>query len=149
MINLTPGQAFHFTKTVTESDVYLFAGITGDFSPNHVDAEYGRSTRYGERIAHGVLVLSFASTTSSKVQEAANQACVSLGYDRVRFLGGVLLGDTITVTYTVDRVDNEAQRSYSNIEVHNQRGELVLVATHILKFFLDGPPPGEIRTPSA
>ena len=50
---LTIGRRVTFSKTITESDVYLFAGITGDLSPNHVDEEYMRKTRYGRRIAHG------------------------------------------------------------------------------------------------
>ena len=59
------GDSVTFTKTVGESDVYLFAGITGDFAPNHVDRTYMARTRYGERIAHGVLVLGYSSTASS------------------------------------------------------------------------------------
>lgn len=134
-INLAVGQLAKFTKTIGESDVYLFAGITGDLSPNHVDEEYGRSTPYGGRIAHGMLVLSLASATSTMIQARAGQACVSYGYDRVRFTAGVLIGDTLTVSYTITEVDHEQAKSYASIEVHNQRGELCAVATHILKFF--------------
>jgi 3-hydroxybutyryl-CoA dehydratase len=50
------GTTVVFTKTVSESDVYLYAGITGDFSPNHIDAEYMKKGGYGERIAHGTLL---------------------------------------------------------------------------------------------
>ena len=60
------GTSLSFTKTVSESDVYLFAGITGDFSPNHVDAEYMRQGRYGERIAHGALMVGWTSPTSAR-----------------------------------------------------------------------------------
>ena len=59
---------------------------------------------------------------------------VSLGYDRVRFLKGVRLGDTITVTYTIAETDDQNRRSRSKIEVTNQKGELVAVAEHILKW---------------
>ena len=51
------GERFAFHKTVSESDVYLFAGITGDFSPNHVDEAFMRGTRYGRRIAHWALIV--------------------------------------------------------------------------------------------
>ena len=72
--NLAVGEVARFTKTVGESDVYLFGGIIGDLSPNHVDEEYGRKTRYGGRIAHGMLVLSLASATSPMLQARAGQA---------------------------------------------------------------------------
>ncbi|MGI5950556.1 MAG: MaoC family dehydratase [Brooklawnia sp.] len=134
-INLAVGDVATFSKTLGESDVYLFAGITGDMSPNHVNEEYGRSTPYGGRIAHGMLVLSLASTNSSMIQARAGQACVSYGYDRVRFTRGVLIGDTLTVTYTINEVDHDQAKTYANIEVRNQRDEVCAVATHILKFF--------------
>ena len=134
-INLAVGDVAQFTKTIAESDVYLFAGITGDLSPNHVNEEYGRTTSYGGRIAHGMLVLSLASATSTMIQARAQQACASYGYDRVRFTAGVLIGDTLTVTYTITAVDHEQTKSYASIEVRNQRGDLCAVATHILKFF--------------
>lgn len=140
MINLAVGDAVSFTKTIGESDVYLFAGITGDLSPNHINAEYGRSTRYGERIAHGMLVLSLASATSTMIQAKAGQGCVSYGYDKVRFTAGVLIGDTLTVTYTINELDHEADKSWAAIEIRNQRGELCAVATHIMKYF-DAPLP--------
>ncbi len=140
MINLVVGDSVSFSKTIAESDVYLFAGITGDLSPNHVNEEYGRTTRYGGRIAHGMLVLSLASCTSTMMQAKAAQACVSYGYDRVRFLAGVLIGDTLTVTYSITQIDQASAKTRASIEIHNQRGDLCAVATHILKFF-DGPLP--------
>lgn len=82
-----------------------------------------------------MLVLSLASATSTMIQARAQQACVSYGYDRVRFTAGVLIGDTLTVTYTITAVDHEQAKSYASIEVRNQRGDLCAVATHILKFF--------------
>ena len=57
---------------------------------------------------------------------------VSLGYDKVRFLGPVFIGDTVTLTYTIAEIDPVKRRSYSDIKVENQRGELVGVARHIL-----------------
>jgi acyl dehydratase len=95
------GTTVTFAKTVSESDVYLFAGITGDLSRNHVDEAYMATTPYGGRIAHGMLVLSYASTTSTMIQSIAGRDCVSYGYDRVRFTGAVRIGDTIRVTYTI------------------------------------------------
>lgn len=130
----TVGMEISFSKTVGESDVYAFAGISGDFSPNHVDHEYMSQTRYGQRIAHGVLTMAFMSTCSSKLIESlGNSPTVSYGYDRVRFIKPVFIGDTLTVRYTVVSVDSDAGRSLAEVKVENQNEELVSVATHILK----------------
>lgn len=130
----TVGMEVSFSKTVGESDVYAFAGISGDFSPNHIDHEYMSRTRYGQRIAHGVLTLAFMSTCSSKLIESlGNSPTVSYGYDGVRFIKPVFIGDTLTVRYTVVSVDSEAGRSSAKVTVENQNGELVSAATHILK----------------
>lgn len=129
-----PGTTTHFRKTLGESDVYLFAGITGDLSPNHIDESMMADSPYGGRIAHGLLVLSLSGAASTALQALSGRSCVSYGYDRVRFLAGVRIGDTLEVSYRIDRVDEESQRTWSAIEIVNQHGDLVMVATHILKF---------------
>jgi 3-hydroxybutyryl-CoA dehydratase len=133
------GDQVRFSKTVSESDVYLFAGITGDLARNHVDEEYMRGTPYGRRIAHGALLIGFMSTASTMMVErhgglAQGETPVSLGYDRIRFTAPVFLGDTITVTYRVAEVDPSRRRARSKIEVTRERGETVAVAEHILKW---------------
>ena len=134
------GDEVTFAKTVSESDVYLYAGITGDLSFNHVNEAYMESTIYGRRIAHGALMIGFMSTASTMMIDRCgggmpkDEQPVSLGYDRVRFLGPVFLGDTITVTYTIAEIDTERRRSTSEITITNQRGETVTVAKHILKW---------------
>jgi len=133
------GCSVSFAKTVGESDIYLFAGITGDLSPNHVNREFMQKTSYGRRIAHGVLLMGFMSTASSLLLQQYpstddNATPVSLGYDHVRFLKPVFINDTITVNYTIEDFDSERMRSLSNIEVTNQDGEIVAVAKHILKW---------------
>jgi len=131
------GQTATFSKTVSESDVYLFAGITGDLAPNHVNRAYMEKSSYGRPMAHGVLVMGFMSTTSTMIvagTRSAEETAVSLGYDRVRFLKPVFFGDTITVRYEIVEVDALARRSRSKIEVTNQEGALVAVAEHILKW---------------
>jgi acyl dehydratase len=130
----TVGMDVSFSKTISESDVYGFAGISGDFSPNHVDHEYMSHTRYGQRIAHGVLTMALMSTCSTKlIDSLGNPPTVSYGYDRVRFVGPVFIGDTLTARYTVVEVVDDGDRTLAEVTVHNQRGELVSVATHILK----------------
>lgn len=133
------GETAEFSKTVGESDVYMFAGITGDLAPVHVNEQYMQDSAYGRRIAHGVLLVGFMSTTSSiivkdKTAASAGEVPVSLGYDKIRFLKPVFIGDTVTVLYKIVEIDNEKRRSRSEITVTNQRGELVCIAQHILKW---------------
>ena len=132
------GDSVSFAKTVGESDVYLFAGITGDLSVNHVNEQYMARSKYGRRIAHGALLIGFMSTCSTLMIDrcrgtAGNETPVSLGYDRVRFLRPVFIGDTVTLTYTVVDVDAAKRQSLADIEVVNQAGDLVGVARHILR----------------
>lgn len=135
---LAVGDSVSFSKTVSESDVYLFAGITGDLAPNHVDEEYMKRSGYGRRIAHGALVVGFMSTASSMAiadaRSSSDETPVSLGYDRIRFLAPVFLGDTVTVHYEIVDIDEQRRRSVADMRVINQSGELVAVGQHILKW---------------
>ena len=131
------GDNTSFTKTVSESDVYQFAGITGDFSPNHVNRVYMEKSSYGRLMAHGALLVGFMSTVSTQMIAHSREAAetpVSVGYDKIRFLKPVFLGDTITVAYTVTEIDVDRRRSTAGIEVTNQDAELVAVASHILQW---------------
>lgn len=133
------GDAVRFSKTVSEADVYLYAGITGDFSGNHVNEEFMKKSVYGHRIAHGALTIGFMSTASTlmierSLSQGIDSTPVSLGYDRVRFLAPVFFGDTVNVTYTIKEVDEERRRTRSQVDVHNQNGVLVAVGEHLLKW---------------
>ncbi len=133
------GDSATFTKTIGESDVYLYAGITADFSPNHINEAEMRKTAYGRRMAHGAMLIGFMSTTSTIVAERASrdgspETPVSLGYDRIRFVAPVFIGDTITVTYTVARIDLVKRRAVSDITIENEDGKTVAVGQHILKW---------------
>lgn len=137
------GDRVTFAKTVGETDIYLFAGITGDFSVNHVNEQYMARSKYGRRIAHGALLVGFMSTCSTMMIEqcqgtARGETPVSLGYDRVRFLKPVFIGDTMTLTYTIAEIDPVKRQSLGDIEVINQKGELVGVARHVLRWVKDG-----------
>src|SRR5262249_60448503 len=104
------GDTVTFAKTVGETDIYLFAGITGDFSVNHVNEQYMAQSKYGHRIAHGALLIGYMSTCSTMMIDkcsgtTGDETPVSLGYDRVRFLGPVFIGDTVSLTYTIAAVD--------------------------------------------
>lgn len=131
------GDSCTFTKTISESDVYMFAGITGDFSQMHTNEAFMNTTKYKTRIVHGVLTFALGSTASTLIQTQAKaeMPSVSYGYDRLRFVKPVYFGDTVTATYTIIEIDNENLKSVGKVEVVNQKGEVVVVANHILKFF--------------
>ena len=136
---LTIGETATFAKTITETDLVLFSGLTGDFDPIHVNEAYARTTPFGKRIAHGALVMGLLSTTASmmsrrSVERGSTATSVSLGYDRIRFLKPVFIGDTLTARYEIEAIDEEALRSRSKVEVSNQDGELCLVGIHIMKW---------------
>jgi 3-hydroxybutyryl-CoA dehydratase len=131
--DISVGLSTSFSKTVSESDVYLFAGITGDLDPNHVDEEFCRGTSLGHRVAHGALIIGYMSAASSRILEDFDRPMVSAGYDRIRFIKPVYLGDTITVDYLITSVDATRERIVAKVEVKNQRGELVCVADHIMQ----------------
>ena len=127
------GLRTRLTKTVSESDVYLYAGITGDLDPNHVDEEYTRKTSLGHRVAHGTLILGYTSAASTRILQDFGRPMVSVGYDRVRFLKPVYFGDTVTIDYEITGIERERERTIAKIEVKNQKDELVAVATHIMQ----------------
>lgn len=136
---LKVGDRVRFSKTIGESDVYLFAGITGDLAPVHTNQQYMQDSFYGQRIAHGVLIMGYMSTTSSMMvaripQEGKTSVPVSLGYDHVRFLKAALIGDTVTVDYEIVEVDPARGRTLADVTVRNQRNEIVAVAKHVLKW---------------
>jgi acyl dehydratase len=130
---LAIGRSVTVRKTVAETDVYLFAGISGDFAPIHVDEEFMKTTPYGRRIAHGALLVGYMSQASTKMCAGLPGTIVSYGYDRIRFPGPVFIGDTVTVTYEITERDAAARKAFSTVTCTNQRGEVVAVATHILK----------------
>ena len=136
--SLKIGEGVTFSKTISETDVYLFAGITGDFSPNHVNEEYMKTTKYKKRIAHGVLSVAFMSTTSTLMGNMHRERCpdvvrVNYGYDRIRFIKPIFIGDTITVNYTITEINLEKNTIIADVKVLNQREDLVTVAQNIVK----------------
>lgn len=137
--NLKVGETATFAKTITEADIVLFSGLTGDFDPIHVNEEYARASAFGRRIAHGGLVMGLLSTTASMMsrrsaERGSRAVSVSLGYDKIRFIRPVFINDTLTARYTIEVIDPAAARSRSRVEVVNQSGELCLVGTHIMKW---------------
>lgn len=131
------GDQSRFTKTVSESDVYLYAGITGDFSPNHVNKAYMEKSPWGRVMAHGALLVGFMSTASTMViadTRDADETPVAVGYDKLRFLKPVFPGDTITIIYTITAIEVKRRRSIATVEAFNQDQQLVAVGSHILQW---------------
>ena len=120
-------------RTITETDFVVHAGHTGDFFPHHMDSEFMKETPFGQRIAHGTLVFSIGVGLTASV---INPVAFSYGYDRLRFVRPVFIGDTIHTRTTVAAKEDDPKRAGSGrvverVEVVNQRGEVVLAADHI------------------
>lgn len=130
---LRVGLSSTFRKTVSEADVYLFAGITGDFGRMHVDEEFARGAGTGGRVAHGAMLVGFMSAAAVAAVPDPDPPIVSMGYDRIRFVHPVRFGDTVEVHYQVVEVDEARGRARAEIQVKNQEGITVAAATHVLK----------------
>jgi len=127
------GATASFSKTIGESDVSLFAGLTGDLAPQHIDEAYMREHPMGTRIVHGTLVLALTSTAAARLSEQEGITVVSYGYDRVRFIRPVLLGQTIEARATVESIDEETGKIMLDSQVHlKPDGNLVAAVQHIL-----------------
>jgi acyl dehydratase len=121
-------------RTITETDVVMHAGQTGDFYPHHMDAEWCKTQDFGQRIAHGTLIFSVGvGMTAGEV----NPESMSYGYDRLRFIRPVFIGDTIHVNVTIKEKRDHPKRRQQGVvtelvEICNQHNELVIVCEHLL-----------------
>jgi acyl dehydratase len=121
-------------RTITETDIVMHAGHSGDFFPHHVDAEFARKTPFGQRIAHGTMTFAIGvGLTASQI----NPVAFTYGYDRLRFPKPVFIGDTIHTRVTIKSKEEDAKRpGFGRVveacEVLNQRGDVVLYCEHIL-----------------
>lgn len=122
-----------FGRTITETDFVVHAGHTGDFFPHHMDAQWCAGQEIGQRIAHGTLVFSVGiGLTATTI----NPQAMSYGYDRLRFVRPVHIGDTITTVTTIADTQDHAKRKgqgvvTETVDIRNQRGETVLVCQHL------------------
>jgi len=120
-------------RTVTEADIVLHAGQTGDFFPHHMDAAWCATQPFGQRIAHGTLVFSIGiGMTAGQI----NPRAMSYGYDRLRFVKPVFIGDTLRAQARIaDKRDHPRRASHGlvteTVTVTNQHGETVLVCDHL------------------
>lgn len=133
------GDMVELERDVTEHAVNAFAEVSGDHSPNHVNESVMSASSYRGRIAHGALMVAYMSACSTELVERipgvrATETPVSLGYDRIRYLKPVYIGDHLKLRYVIRDVDAARRRSRSEISVTNQKGELVCIGEHILKW---------------
>ena len=116
-------------RTVTEADVAIYAGLSGDYNPLHVNEEYCKSTPFGTRIAHGPLVYAIAAGLVFQLHLYDDTLIAFLGFDSLRFTKPVKPGDTILVKLKVleKRETSHAERGVMKrqLQVINQRGEVV------------------------
>jgi 3-hydroxybutyryl-CoA dehydratase len=117
------GDKASFSKTVSESDVYLFAGITGDFNPAHVDEEYARGTFFKGRIVHGILTAGFISTVIAGQLPGPGTIYIS---QQLKFLVPVRMGDTLTARAEVAKIISEKNRVILKTTCSIQDGTIVL-----------------------
>nr|WP_314898565.1 MaoC family dehydratase [uncultured Deefgea sp.] len=104
---LAVGDFDEYRKTVTETDVVLFAGLTGDNNPMHIDEEFASQTRFGSRIIHGMLTASFLSSVIG--MKMPGPGCIYMGQN-IKFLKPVHIGETVTARATVIEIYPEKQR---------------------------------------
>ncbi|MCA0996674.1 MaoC/PaaZ C-terminal domain-containing protein [Alloyangia pacifica] len=122
-----------YGRTITETDFVVHAGHTGDFFPHHMDAEFMAKSEFGGRIAHGTMIFAIGvGLTATEI----NPLSFSYGYDRLRFVRPVFIGDTIRTRVTAARKEDDPKRPQSGklfetVQVLNQRDEVVLACEHI------------------
>ena len=119
-------------RTVTESDIVNFAGLSGDFVELHTNEEYARRSPFGRRIAHGALIFSISTGLMTQMNLINDTVLAFYGIDRLRFTGPVFIGDTVRVTKrVVEMSEKDAGRGIVTFEtqVLNQKDEPVIVYT--------------------
>ena len=120
---LSVGQSAEQTKTISETDVYLFAGVTGDFNPAHVNGTYAAGTAFGERIAHGMLSAGLISAVFGTQMPGPGSVYVS---QSLKFKAPVHIGDTITARATVREILKDKNRVIFDTTCENQDGTVVV-----------------------
>ena len=123
------GQRDSLAKTVTEADVTTFAGLIGDSNPIHVDAEYARRSRFGQRVAHGILTAGLISAVLGNKLPGPGAIYLS---QQIEFLAPVFIGDTITATVEVSAWRPEKRIITLKTDAYNQEGKQVVAGKAVL-----------------
>jgi 3-hydroxybutyryl-CoA dehydratase len=117
------GERAEFTKTISESDVYLYAGVTGDLNPAHIDEEYAKRTFFKTRIVHGMLLGGLISGVLGNKLPGPGTIYLS---QHLEFLGPVRIGDTITASVEISEIMTAEKRVRVKTTCVNQEGKKVL-----------------------
>ena len=120
---LSVGQSEEIRRTVTEGDLYVYAGVTGDYNPVHLDEEFAAKSIFGERIAHGMLTAGFISAALGT--RLPGVGCIHLSQE-MKFRAPVKIGDTINTVVTVWEINTEKNRVAMKTECFNEDGTLVV-----------------------
>jgi 3-hydroxybutyryl-CoA dehydratase len=117
------GDSAEFTKTISESDIYLFAGLTGDLNPAHINEPYAQRTFFKARIAHGMLMAGFISAVIGMQLPGPGSIYIR---QELKFLAPARIGDTITARAEVTEIVSEKNRITLRTTCTNQEGTLVV-----------------------
>lgn len=123
------GDTASFTKTVTEYDVYSIAGVTGDFNPAHINAEYASETSFHKRIAHGILSIGFISNVLGTQLPGPGSIYIHQSCD---FRRPIYIEDTITAIVEVTKKDEDKNRVWLRTYCTNQKNETVVEGEAIM-----------------
>ncbi len=120
-------------RTITETDIVIHAGQSGDFFPHHMDEEWCKTQPFKRRMAHGTLVFTVAVGLTAV---AINPVSMTYGYEKIRFTKPVFIGDTIRVKVQISQLKDHKKPGFGLVsellEVTNQYQELVMICEHIL-----------------
>ncbi len=128
-MSFTPGQKAAVTRTISEADIEAYAHLTGDLNPLHMDPEFASGSRFGGRIAHGMLTAGLISAVLGMHLPGPGGIYLS---QTLTFLRPVRIGDTITATAEVTSYDAERRRLRLRTSCVNQRDEAVLDGEAVL-----------------
>lgn len=130
-VSTLPGaESYH--RTVTSAELLMFAAATGDDNRVHLDEVYARGLDLPGQIAHGILVQGLMSTACTRWADRRGLRILSGGWDRVRFLRPVVVGDTVSASYALEDAEDVGRRRRALADAWNSRGELVAVGIHVL-----------------
>jgi 3-hydroxybutyryl-CoA dehydratase len=121
------------SHTVNDAHFAFFAGMTGDNHPIHYDEEYARKTRFGARLAHGLLVMGMTAVGASPLSHRLHDSMIAFLEQGCRFVKPVVVGDTVYPEHEVLALEPKGDRGVLRLaaRVRNQRGEVVLDGYHV------------------
>ena len=124
------GMTAETTKTITETDVVLFAGLSTDINPLHINEEFAKTTVFGGRIAHGILVSGLISATLAN--KLPGPGCIYLGQD-LKFTAPVRINDTVTAKVEITSLREDKKIVTLSTTCTNQNGQVVITGSAVLK----------------